>query len=392
MGRPVESDRWQRVEDLFEAAGRQPKDQRAEYLRKACSGDSDLLAEVVSLLKAAESANTLLDASPFPSTVERPAALKRGDQLGNFQIEELIGRGGMGEVYRARDVRLKRAVAIKTLPADFAGDRDRAARFEREARAASALNHPNIISVFDIGEDGGVSFIVSELVEGETLTRSILRGPLPVAEVIEVGTQLAEGLAAAHAAGVVHRDLKPGNIMLTRTGRVKILDFGLARQDPVPGFESGTTDVSHPGVILGTPGYMSPEQVRGTSVDHRSDLFSFGVVLYEMLCGKPAFEGASSADVMSAILKEDPPNLPHAACSAATNCTAVSGEGTQSPVPICVGRDSRVKWRPACTRPPAPASQTSASYRCRCRPFLGYCRRLAGFDAAARYSHNADHA
>ena len=199
------------------------------------------------------------------SIAERAPGLKPGGKLGNFEIVALIGRGGMGEVYRARDPRLKREVAIKTLPPGFAGDRDRIARFEREARAASALNHPNIVSVYDIGKKGGVSFIVSELVEGETLAAVIGHEPLPLRKLIEVGTQICEGLAAAHAAGVIHRDLKPGNIMLTRDGRVKILDFGLARQNRAPGFDSTTMEASSPGMILGTPGYMSPEQVRGGS-------------------------------------------------------------------------------------------------------------------------------
>ena len=224
----------------------------------------------------------------------------------------MIGRGGMGEVYRARDLRLKRDVAIKTLPSGFAGDRDRIARFEREARAASALNHPNIVSVHDIGTEGGVSFIVSELVEGETLARLIQRGPLPLRKLIEVSTQICDGLAAAHTAGVIHRDLKPGNIMLTRDGRVKILDFGLARQDHAPGVDSTTMDASHPGVIMGTPGYMSPEQVRGEPTDARSDIFSFGVILYEMASGKRAFTGGSSVEVMNSILKDEPPELPPA--------------------------------------------------------------------------------
>jgi hypothetical protein len=238
--------------------------------------------------------------------------LKPGDQLGSFEILGMIGRGGMGEVYRARDPRLKREVAIKTLPPAFAADRDRVARFEREARAASALNHPNIVSVYDIGHQGGVSFIVSELVEGETLARVLQGGPLPPRKMIEVSTQIAEGLAAAHAAGVVHRDLKPGNIMLTRDGRVKILDFGLARQDRVPGADSTTMKVSHPGVILGTPGYMAPEQVRGEATDARSDLFSLGVILYEMASGKRAFSGGSSIEVMNSVLKDEPPELPPA--------------------------------------------------------------------------------
>src|ERR1035438_6967995 len=312
MGQAMQAERWKKVEELFEAARQQPADGRAGFLRQACPGDPELCAEVESLLKAAESGDPLLDGSPLSSIAERAPALKPGDQLGSFEILGMIGRGGMGEVYRARDPRLKREVAIKTLPPAFAADRDRIARFEREARAASALTHPNIVGVYDIGHQGGVSFIVSELVEGETLARALKGGPLPLRKLIEVSTQIAEGLAAAHAAGVVHRDLKPGNIMLTRDGRVKILDFGLARQDRTPGVDSTTIEVSHPGVILGTPGYMAPEQVRGEATDARSDLFSLGVILYEMASGKRAFSGGSSIEVMNSILKDDPPELPPA--------------------------------------------------------------------------------
>jgi Tol biopolymer transport system component len=308
----MRAERWKQVEDLFEAAQKQPPDRRAEFLRQAYPGDPELCAEVESLLKAAESRDPLLDGSPLSSVTERPPALKPGDKLGNFEIVALIGRGGMGEVYRARDPRLKRDVAIKTLPSGFASDRDRIARFEREARAASALNHPNIVSVHDIGTEGGVSFIVSELVDGETLARLIQRGPLPLRKLVEVSTLIADGLAAAHAAGVIHRDLKPGNIMLTRDGRAKILDFGLARQSHALGVDSTTMDESHPGVIMGTPGYMSPEQVRGEPTDARSDLFSLGVILYEMASGKPAFRGTSSVEVMNSILKDEPPELPPA--------------------------------------------------------------------------------
>ncbi len=304
--------RWKQVEALFEAAQQRPADQRAELLRQACAGDPELCAEVESLLKAAESHDPLLDGSPLSSIAERPPALKPGDKLGNFEILAMIGRGGMGEVYRARDLRLKRDVAIKTLPPGFAGDRDRIARFEREARAASALNHPNIVSVHDIGAEGGVSFIVSELVDGETLAQVIQRGPLPLRKLIEASTQICDGLATAHAAGVIHRDLKPGNIMLTRDGRVKILDFGLARQDRAHGVESTTMEASYPGMIIGTPGYMSPEQVRGEPTDARSDIFSLGLILYEMACSKRAFGGGSSVEVMNAILKADPPELPPA--------------------------------------------------------------------------------
>ena len=222
--------------------------------------------------------------------------------------------GGMGEVYRARDLRLGREVAVKVLPGNAAADPDRLQRFAQEARATAALNHPNILAVYDIGAEGDLQFVVSELLEGETLRAALERGALPLRKAIELGAQVARGLAAAHERHIVHRDLKPDNIFITREGRAKILDFGLARilhaaepadQTMTAGATAGTT----PGMVLGTMGYMSPEQVRGLTADHRSDIFSFGAVLYEMLSGKRAFRGATAADTMSAILSADPPEL-----------------------------------------------------------------------------------
>ena len=302
----MQPDLWKKIEELYHAALARPAEERAAFLAQACPDDPQVRREVQSLLD--QKTASFSETAPM-SAVE---ALSAGSRLGNFEIVGLLGRGGMGEVYRARDSRLKREVAIKTLPPLFAAGRGRIARFEREARAASALNHPNIVTVYDVGHENGVSFIVSELVEGETLARVIERGPLPLRKLIDVGTQVAEGLAAAHAAGVVHRDLKPGNVMLTSGGRVKILDFGLARQDRDPGLEGATLDISVPGAILGTPGYMSPEQVRSEPADARSDLFSLGAILYEMASGHPAFRGGSSVEVMNSILKDDPPELPPA--------------------------------------------------------------------------------
>ena len=240
--------------------------------------------------------------------------LTTGMRLGPYEIVSPLGAGGMGEVYRARDTRLGREVALKILPAEVAADPGRQQRFEQEARAVSALNHPNIVSVHDIGAENGVSFMVTELVDGETLRALIARGPVSVRKLIEVAAQIADGLAAAHAAGIVHRDLKPENIMLTRDGRVKILDFGLAKQTaPVsPNDATLTMGPTETGTIIGTVGYMSPEQVRGATLDSRSDLFSFGVILHEMLSGKATFAGETSADVLRAILREEAADLPAA--------------------------------------------------------------------------------
>jgi serine/threonine protein kinase/Tol biopolymer transport system component len=299
----MQAERWKQIEELYQAALAQPAEKRGAFLAQACPDDPGLRGEVQSLLD--QQADSFLESAPLSAV----RALSAGAKLGNFEIMELLGRGGMGEVWRARDARLKRDVAIKVLPAALAHDPDRIARFEREARAASALNHPNIVCVYDIGRENGTYWIASELVSGDTLRRVIDRGPLPGPKVIEIATQVAAGLAAAHAAGLVHRDLKPDNIMVTRGGQVKILDFGLAKQRRMAP-DSTTAYLTDEGVVLGTAGYMSPEQVRGEAADHRADLFSFGVVLFEMLCGKRAFAGDSSVEVMNAILKDEPPDLP----------------------------------------------------------------------------------
>ncbi len=239
--------------------------------------------------------------------------LTSGTKLGPYDIQSLLGAGGMGEVYRAQDSRLNRIVAIKVLPASYSVDAERLQRFVQEARSAAALNHPNILSIFDIGEERGAPYIVSELLEGQTLRERIRSGPLTSRKAVEYALQVARGLAAAHEKGIVHRDLKPENLFITNDERVKILDFGLAkltRPDDNSGAEAATVQVNtEPGQIMGTVGYMSPEQVRGKPADHRSDIFAFGSILYEMLSGQRAFRGETPADTMSAILKEEPDEL-----------------------------------------------------------------------------------
>ena len=242
-------------------------------------------------------------------------ALTSGTKLGPYEIQSSIGAGGMGEVYRAHDSRLERTVAVKVLPTSFSADRDRLQRFAQEARAAAALNHPGILSIFDIGDDQqGAPYVVSELLEGETLRDRLRSGPLSSRKTIEYALQVARGLAAAHERGIVHRDLKPENLFLTNDGRVKILDFGLAkltRPEATPDSADAPTmqPGTEPGLIMGTVGYMSPEQVRGKPADARSDIFAFGAILYEMISGKRAFHGETPADTMSAILKEEVPEL-----------------------------------------------------------------------------------
>jgi len=254
--------------------------------------------------------------------------LAPGDRLGPYEVLAPLGAGGMGEVYRARDTRLDRTVAIKVLPEAFAQDADRLARFEREARAVAAISHPNILDIHDVGSDKGRTFVVTELLDGQTLRDRLNRGAVAVRKAIEIGIKITRGLAAAHDKGIVHRDLKPENVFLLADGQVKILDFGLAKAAAVPGaaFDSaqareapglhqdlsGTPTaaaVTDAGTVLGTAGYMAPEQVRGQAVDARADLFAFGAVLYEMVGGTRAFKGETAADTMTAILKEDPPDL-----------------------------------------------------------------------------------
>src|SRR4029453_6229149 len=240
--------------------------------------------------------------------------LASGTKLGRYEIRSKIGAGGMGEVYQARDMELGRDVAVKVLPSSFSADATRLPRFQQEAWAAGALNHPNVLIVHDIGAHDGAPYVVSEILEGETLRKRIGGTALGQRRALDYALQIANGLAAAHEKGIIHRDLKPEKIFVTNDSRMKILDFGLAKLTQLDGNQS-QTDVptrrvdTDPGVVMGTVGYMSPEQLKGRPVDQRSDIFSFGAILYEMLSGRRAFRGESAADTMSAVLKEDPPDL-----------------------------------------------------------------------------------
>src|SRR6266446_6552820 len=242
-------------------------------------------------------------------------SIAAGTKLGRYEIRAKIGEGGMGEVYRARDDKLNRDVAIKVLPASLSQNADRLRRFEQEAQAAGALNHPNILAVYDVGTHDGAPYVVSELLEGESLKERLGDGPLAQRKTTDYAVQVAHGLAAAHGKGIVHRDLKPDNLFITKDDRLKILDFGLAKLVEPVGEGLAQTEIAtrkvqtDPGTVMGTVGYMSPEQVRGRHVDHRSDIFSFGAVLYEMLCGKRAFHGDSAVETLNSILKEEPPEL-----------------------------------------------------------------------------------
>src|SRR5262245_39595322 len=250
-----------------------------------------------------------------------------------MEVTALIGRGGMGEVYRARDTKLKRDVAIKVLPDEFSRDADRVSRFQREAEVLASLNHPNIAAIYDLQEANGSRYLVLELVEGETLADRIKRGPLPVEEALEIAKNICEALEAAHERGIVHRDLKPANVKLTPDGKVKVLDFGLAKPMQTPLEDSTLSNsptmlsaASTPGMIMGTAAYMSPEQAKGKTVDKRADIWAFGVVLYEMLSGRMLFSGATVSETIAAVIMKDPDwialptNLPARVCDLLRRC------------------------------------------------------------------------
>jgi eukaryotic-like serine/threonine-protein kinase len=301
-------ERWQQIRDVLEKALELAPGQRSSFLDGACLSDQSLRREVETLLASSEDARSgFLESSPLRVTITS------GTKLGEYEVKSLLGSGGMGEVYRARDSRLGRDVAIKVLPSFLSTDSDRLRRFEQEARAAAALNHPNILAVFQMGTYQGAPYLVSELLEGETLREQIKRGRLAARKAIDYGVQIARGLAAAHEKGIAHRDLKPENLFVTKDGRVKILDFGLAKlMQPQSGSDDNAitlTKGTEAGMVMGTVGYMAPEQVRGQTADHRADIFAFGAILYEMLAGKRAFQKPTSAETMTAILNEDPPGI-----------------------------------------------------------------------------------
>jgi len=270
--------------------------------------------------------------------------LAAGTILGQYEIRSPLGAGGMGEVYRAHDRRLDREVAIKVLPESLTSDPERLRRFEQEARATAALNHPNILAVFQMATDNGISYLVEELLEGETLRDRLRRGPIPLRKSIDHSVQIAHGLAAAHDKGIVHRDLKPENLFLTKDGRVKILDFGLAKLHPnlAPSADGRTVTVEEqtdPGTVMGTVGYMSPEQVRGKNADHRSDIFALGTILYEMVTGKQTFRKPTSAETMTAILNEEPPSI--------SQITPTAPPGMQRVVHRCLEKSPEQRFQSA---------------------------------------------
>jgi serine/threonine protein kinase len=324
--------RWQRLEDVVQAALERPTNERAAFLADACRGDEELRREAASLIDRdahaegflampiGEMAAHAMTYSPGGTQQPDPSRDMVGRRIGSYEIRALLGAGGMGEVYRAHDHTLGREVAVKVLPAAFSADRERLARFEREARLLASLSHPHIGAIHGLEGSGEIRALVLELIDGETLQARLERGPLPTAQALTLAVQMAEALDHAHRRGVTHRDLKPGNIMLTKGG-VKLLDFGLAKwsrgrigsgdlsQPGDPSRPEGVDSLTEAGMILGTPHYMAPEQLEGKPVDARADVFAFGAVLYEMLTGRKAFAGGSAAAVMAAVLNTEPPVL-----------------------------------------------------------------------------------
>jgi serine/threonine protein kinase/Tol biopolymer transport system component len=309
---------WQKVKDIFQAALDRAPEERNAFVSKACAGDQELQREVESLISSDGRSGAFLDSPAYEaaanSIVNVKSELKPGQAAGSYEIVSFISRGGMGEVYLAHDRRLSRKVALKLLPAAFTKDDERLRRFEQEARAASALNHPNIITIYEILETQSNYLIATEFVDGETLRQRLSRSTLTLTESLNIAIQVADALASAHKAGIIHRDIKPENIMLRPDGYVKILDFGLAKlAEHTPqnvAAEAPTRQVrTGSGVVMGTAGYMSPEQARGKEVDTRSDVFSLGAVIYEMVSSRKPFDGETPSDTLAAILKTDPPPL-----------------------------------------------------------------------------------
>ncbi|MBS1808277.1 MAG: serine/threonine protein kinase, partial [Acidobacteria bacterium] len=323
MNQATAPQRWQKVKTIFQEAVELPSHERAVFLATACDGDANLRAQVERMLAADDRDPSFLESSPVQHLIESSQQIQSGHVIGAYQIKDKLGAGGMGDVYCARDLRLEREVAVKVLPGLFTSDESRVQRFIREARAASALNHPNIVTIHEVGQVDQIYFIVTELVEGKTLRRLMDERPLQLAEVVDIGLQMVSALTAAHEAGIVHRDIKPENVMIREDDLVKVLDFGLAKlterksdgatarwgeDDPVrplappPSLAPSTAS----SIVMGTARYMSPEQARGVNIDERSDIFSFGSVLYEMLTGHPPFQGETTTDVIIAVVEKDP--------------------------------------------------------------------------------------
>jgi serine/threonine protein kinase len=306
------SDRWNRIQDLYHRAVECDASQRDAFLADACEGDEALRREVESLLQWQNEAEALMCESAIEiaarSLAKMDDRMQEGKQIGCYTILSLLGVGGMGEVYRARHSKLERDVAIKVLPAYLSQDPERVRRSEREAKTLASLNHPNIAAIYDLVEFEGIEYLVLEHVEGQTLAQRLKRGRLPTAESLNIARQIAEALESAHETGIIHRDLKPSNVMITADGKVKLLDFGIARilESEASAHSDPPTRLATEAVVLGTPGYMSPEQANGRNANRNSDVWAFGCVLYEMLTGRRAFDGDSDAEILGRVLQTEP--------------------------------------------------------------------------------------
>lgn len=325
------ADRWRHIEELFYKASDLPVEERAAYLERECGADAELRQEVESLLNSSEQPMDYLPRAVrrvvrqmqgYGSDAMTPSGassashgvfITPGRELAHYKVISMLGAGGMGEVYLAEDLKLRRKVALKMLAPKLVGDKDGFLRFEQEAYAASALNHPNILTIYEFGEADGLRYIASEYVEGSTLRHRIEGPRLELNTVIDIAIQMASALAAAHSCGIVHRDIKPENVIVRDDGIVKVLDFGIAKLNPLSIASAARATVSargvfttEPGIVRGTAKYMSPEQARGIAVDGRTDIFSLGAVIYEMLTRRAAFSGDTASDVIAEILKTEP--------------------------------------------------------------------------------------
>lgn len=340
--------RWKKIDELFDAAMERPADQRSAFLLEACQGDEDLRREVESLLDAHDRSGTFIEESPAPSRATEILEWSQGNRemigrtLGHYRLTALLGAGGMGQVYAAKDLNLGRQVAIKVLPPHLAAHPEALARFRREAMAVAALSHPNILAIHDFGIETGISYAVMELLRGETLRSRLQSGPVSWREAVDICLAVTDGLASAHSRGIIHRDIKPENIFMTAGGGVKILDFGIARVID-NAVETGVSDdpvqTTRPGTLMGTIGYMSPEQVRGETADAPSDLFSLGCMLVEMLTAERPFARDTAAETMAAILRDDLP--------AGTLSGRAIPAALEAVIGRCLRKDSRERYQSA---------------------------------------------
>jgi serine/threonine-protein kinase len=355
----MDRQRWARIESLYHAALEKEPSKRPAYLKAECGDEPGLRREVESLLGCAD--------TELRSPVNECQRWPLGFRLRSYEIIDALGAGGMGEVYRARDTKLRREVAIKVLPREFQNDPARLARFEREAQLLASLNHPNIGAIYGMDEAEGIRFLVLELVEGLTLSQRIASGPMTVAEALAIAMQIANALQAAHQKGVIHRDLKPANVKITPSGNAKVLDFGLATVAPALAEELAYRNVSEsreltlPSLVLGTPAYMSPEQANRRPVDPRTDIWAFGVVLFEMLMSARPFTGQTAADVLASVVHKEPDwaRIPHRVRSLIKACLEKDpeerprdfGEAMRllDAVSVRISRHRRLPWAVAAT-------------------------------------------